>query len=55
MAEQILLQLSHTLQTVYHSIREFQLLVEIPPFLGVPYRVEDIYEALKDWSKGRQS
>ncbi len=55
MADEILLQLSHTLQTAYHSIREFQLLVEMPLFLGVPYRVEDIYEALKDWAKGRQS
>ena len=55
MADQILLQLSHTLQIVHHSIKEFQLLFEIPLFLGVPYRVEDIYEALKDWSKGTQS
>ena len=54
MADPILLQLSNTLQTVYHSIKEFQLLVEMPLFLGVPYRVEDIY-TLKDWAKGRQS
>ncbi len=55
MAEQILLQLSHALQTAHHSISEFQLLVEIPLFLGVPYRVEDIYTALTDRAKGRQS
>ena len=46
MAEQILLQLSHALQTVHHSIKEFQLLVEMPLFLGVPYRMEDFYNAL---------
>ena len=55
MAEQILVHL-------FHILKEFQLLVrdipvaEILSFVGIKFWCsEDIYEALKDWAKGRRS